>query len=225
MDDKKLRVSQNEKKIENLQKKLVKLNDLKNTTLESDVEKLEFILPSGKNVPLIFYSLDELAAEVGVSYLNLSLKPGVLDELDLSIGPQTKASESTESSEVVTPPSDIPLDGLVNNIEFSITFFGPKENIMEYLKKILNNAPIIKINKMSLSDGGNGIISTTIGVTTFFQPLPTTLGNIDSPIQALTETQSKTATLLSSFSIFKEIPPPFEASSSSLPLLKRGIFH
>ncbi len=196
---------QEKKQLAAVSKKAQKLKDLQSSTLISDFNKLTLILPSEKDVARIFSSLEQLEFENGVVIEGLGLSPGKLDDTQDSQGQPTSG---------------------VGTLTFNMAVSGPQEAILTFLDKLQNSAPFFKIDTIGVTTT-RGTITATLGLSTFYQGLPQSLGKVDSPLPELSASQKKTLELAINFSVLEGLPLELAnelGSPSAKPTLKKGIF-
>lgn len=184
--------SKDKETLNSLENKAKKLTDLKNSTLTVDFQKAEAVLPSDKNIPQIFASLNQLERVNGVQLEDLSLKPGILSK-DTVGGKKGGAN--------------------LENLVFSVSLVGNETSVLAFAENLLKNAPLFNINSVTLT-GSGGTFRLVLGLTTYYQNLPETLGKVNSPLPELSEPQKKALALIQSFS-FNAIPIEAGTSASS----------
>lgn len=199
----------NEKRLQSvLDKKAQKLQSLESSSLLLDFTNLEYILPSKKDVVLIFDSMDRLEAENGVFIGSLSLKPGKLE----SEGQKIDTDETAASG--------------IGTINFSTIVSGPQDGILAFLSNLQTSSPFFKINSISVNST-KGIIVASLNLSTFYQPLPATLGKIESSLSEMSASQKKALETVNSFHIlqltpFKEVTN--QGTPSAQPTPAKSIF-
>lgn len=184
-----------------LETKVKKLTDLKNSTLTVDFQRAESVLPSDKNVPIIFASISQLERTTGVQIEDFSIKPGVL----------SKTGEKKTGANV-------------ENITFNLTVLGSEAQVLTFMENILKNAPLFNIGSITLY-GSGGVDKLTMDVSTYYQNLPENLGKVDSPLPELSESQKKASALIQSFNVTPFIPEQLtQQASPSGELSGKSIF-
>lgn len=191
-----------------LESKAGKLNELKNSSLTSDFQQMEMLLPSEKNIMLIFSTLEILEKRNNVIIEGLSIKPGLIDKGKVQADKKTKTGSE--------------------DLSFIFSVTGTQDSVNQFLDELLSTAPIFTVNKVNLAIN-SGIVDATIDVVTYFQSLPESLGNITTPLPELSATQKKTLETVKRYNAvdtsFEEISGGESASPSALPKVNKGIFN
>lgn len=191
-----------------LESKAGKLNELKNSSLTADFQQMEMLLPSEKNIMLIFSTLGNLEKRNNVTIERLSVKPGLIDKGKVQADKKTKTGSE--------------------DLSFSFSVTGTQDSVNQFLEDLLATAPIFTVNKVNLAIN-SGIVDATIDVATYFQSLPETLGNINTPLSELSATQKKTLEIVKRYNAvdtsLEEISEEESASPSALPKVNKGIFN
>ncbi|MBI2029441.1 hypothetical protein HYT02_03435 [Candidatus Gottesmanbacteria bacterium] len=136
-----------------LEEKLNKLNEIKNSMVLGEFERLEKVLPSEKNIPQLINTLSMLQRDNEVIYEGLVIKPGIID------------SDTVENKP----------------ISFGINIGGPTDKVVAYISKLLDTVPLINISSVGLNTK-DGYTRGTLSVNSFYYPLPSKLGAVDSPL-------------------------------------------
>lgn len=204
-----LAVSQkNSTELSGLEGKAGKLQQLSNSPLPSDFERLEAILPSEKNVILILSSLNTLEKQNNVLLEGFSLKPGKLE-----------SGQSAKDSMIKTSKME--------QMNFSLSLIGSETQVTQFMENMLNAAPLFNINSFNYVNLG-GSVRLTLDVSTYFQTLPVDIGKTDAPLSELSSSQQKTADLAKSFNILADVPPISETTPDGSPsaqtVLTKGVF-
>lgn len=193
---------QDEEFLSALEAKVKKLNQLKANNLISDFQKTENILPSDKNIPLIFSVIKQLELTTGVEVRDFGLQPGIL----------TKEEEKEKNP-----------DKTVQSLSFALTVLGSKDNLFQFMDKILKTGPLFNIGNISL-DGSAGAYKLTLAISTYYQNLPTNLGKIESPLPDLNASQKRAALLIQDFQLASLNFDQFLQSSASAEPTDKTIF-
>ena len=149
---------QNEEILTKLETKRERLVQIKNSTILTDFERLEEVLPSEKKVPVLINTLQSVQRDQEVIYESLSIKPGIIDD---------SASE-------------------VEPIKFNINVGGPPEKVISYVGELLNTIPITNANSLTLNTY-DGFTRAVLSVESYYYPLPVTLGAIDASLPVLSK--------------------------------------
>lgn len=204
------KVDTEKKQLAVMEKKAQKLKELENTSLAADFTRLEYILPSEKNLPVIIDSLSQLELENSVLIEGISLSPGLLNNEDIN-----------NSNKKTNTPED------VGTLTFSIIVSGSQDNLLAFLSKLQSSSPYFKINSIRV-DTTKGLIKASLNLSTYYQSLPTKLGKIDAPLKELSASQKKTLELTSNFLIFSslstQIEPTNQSTASAQPTPEKSIF-
>lgn len=192
-------------KIEN---KAKKLNTLANSSLKFDYEKMEAVLPSDKDGLYIIFSLTKLENDNKVKLEGLSLNPGKLD--------------STPSATTVIKKTE---NKLINNIDLNLIVIGSQDQVLIFLDKLTTITPLFNINSVNFFPHGDQS-RLSIGISTYYQPLPKSIGKYDSSLPELTMEQQNAFNLVKNFQMPETTIEEFlkEASPSSQTAPPSSIF-
>lgn len=188
-----VKTDNDKRQLETLEKKSKKLTELGASSLFSDYERVSFILPSEKNIPAIISALSELEATNNVLIEGIRLTPGFLN---------SKEDQSSDQA------------GGVGILDFSISVTGSKNSVLAFIEQIQNSGPFFRINAIGIQDSGGSFVAV-LGVSTYYQPLPQSLGKIDSRLTELSASQKITLNEISRFKLLQGLPPITEDISES----------
>lgn len=141
---------------------------------EDDIRERLIILLSAvtaeKSVPTIFNTVEGLANLSGVSIADMSLtSPGSL---------ATGAASRQSASEKKIGASSLP---------FSINISGTYDQMRAFVGQINKVRRIFNISSFDLSIAPSGVVQVRLALAAFYQPLPTKVGSVQSPVTPLTQ--------------------------------------
>ena len=172
-------LKKNEAQVENLEKKANLLENQKNDNLLTSFEKLKQILPEEKDVAGLLVSLESLKKDSNISFERFDLKPGLL---------------ATESAEALS---------LQQEFKFQITLLGTYENLINFLTKLENTAPIVSIEQTQIAfQSGKEDVKTNLQLKAYYFPLKEEQLKIESPLPALSSSLKQTHEQLLKFELF-----------------------
>jgi len=170
-----------------LDEKVNILTGIDQNLIKQRVERMERVFPSKKPVVELLASLSQLAADHGLSFGGVTLRPGVLTE---------------------EGGSDL------EDLRFGFLVGGDYISISQFLKDLENVAPLMKIDGVGLTIKTNPLfkrevvsVAAEINVSAFYQPPPETLGPVSTPVSLLTKRQEEILNKLLSFRTFEVILP------------------
>lgn len=155
-------------------KKYDELSRIDKDDMYGKVQKINYYLPSNKDVSILLDTMNSLTSETGLFFESMSLVPG-----DIST-----------ASAAVKKTSD---NGL-SSMDVLISLSGDFKALTNFIKKSKSVSPLILIKSISVSRKLK-VADTTVTrpflyeivVSTYFQPLPKTLGGASEPIKVLNE--------------------------------------
>lgn len=181
-----------------------KLQGLANSSLKADYQQLEAVLPAEKNITLIFSTLEGLEQKNNVTIEGLNVKPGLI-------------SNNQDNKKPKTGPE---------NLTFTFIVTGTENSVNQFLEDLTVTTPIFLINKVNLAMTAS-VVTANVDLSTYIQPLPTSLGKIETPLPELSAAQKKTLETLKSYKAVntsvEQLSENAGSSQSAAPL-KKGIF-
>jgi len=96
----------------------------------------------------------------------------------------------------------------LSKVDITFEIAGPRSQIVAFVKSIPGVAPVILVDSVKLNES-QGTARATIGVKTFWAPLPATLPTVSTALTDLTADEKKTLTTISSLTqpVFLVLPP------------------
>lgn len=159
-------------KLINLTQKAGLLSSLDENNLTEEFRKLNFILPSEKNVDGVMFSLERTGEEASVSVVNVDFSPGLIST-DTAAKKNVATVQKSES--------------------FDLNFIVETklEGFRNFLRELKNSSLAIKIEKVSIEKASVGQISAKINAKVFYKPINLSLGDIFKPLTALNNQEKK----------------------------------
>ena len=139
------------------------LSGIDEKSMRENFVKLNFVLPASKDYVLLFTTLDQLQQKSGVS----------ITRTDFELG-----NVSTNSAKFKNNPKG---DSFVTPI--SVEIIGTIEQIKEFINQLSNlSGRLILIDNIKLTLLDFGLIKASMNGNTYFNPLPKSLGAVESKI-------------------------------------------
>ncbi|MBL7158919.1 type 4a pilus biogenesis protein PilO [Candidatus Microgenomates bacterium] len=172
-------LKKNEVQVESLEKKANLLENQKNDNLLGSFEKLQQILPNEKDVAGLLVSFEFLKKDSDVVFGKFDLKPGLL---------------ATESAQKTSQQQEF---------EFQITLSGAYENLVSFLKRVENAAPITSIEKAQITfQSGKEDVRANLQLRAYYFPLEEEKLKMESPLPVLSSSLKQVHEQLLKFEIF-----------------------
>lgn len=163
-----------EKETQALSGKLTFLTSLHADDLLSRFATLLLAVPQDKSVPTTFSTVEEFAKQSGVSIVDMSLtSPG-------SLASAAAARQSVSEKKIGA-----------SNLPFSLTASGGYDRIRAFVGAINKVRRLFDVTSFDLSIGSTGEAHVRLSLTAFYQPLPTKVGSVQSPVIALTQKEEE----------------------------------
>jgi len=159
-----------------LNQKLAALKGLDQAGLEEKKELLLAALPIEKNVPRLLAVFKILAAKSGVAVEQAEASPGELNQ----------------------PPAHSKNSGLPVLV-FRLKAIGNFQNLTSFLAKIEKTLPLMELSGVSLNQQDGDLFEASLGIKSFFSPLPAKLGPMDQPLPLITSSEEKIYQRLANF--------------------------
>jgi len=189
----KTNLSREKTRLAELTTKLAALEGLDVNELEVKTNVVLQALPVEKDVPQILLAIRGLTQSVGTELRSVQVEPGEI---------------STESAQIKTSKKyDLPF------LVFKITIAGNLEQLKEFLLKIESIAPLMRVDKIDISQK-EGMAEADLDLDTFFLPLPVSLGVTEKQLSSITAQEEK---IYQKLSKLEEIQP-----GESLPSITSG---
>lgn len=169
-------------------KKIKILTNQNPTELKKDLTNSLLALPSSYDTPSLLNALEKLADTSGMSFQGLQFSQSV--------------SAGGSANQTPTPSTTA-----IKNT-FSLSTSADFSRIMAMLKNFENTLPLFSIENIDLRVGGESgeDLSLSFGVSTYYQALPSSLGEKSTPLTELTEAQKALLTELEGYSNYPLIP-------------------
>lgn len=182
-----------EGQIKNLSAKLSFLESLREEELRGQVAELLAAVPEEKSVPTILGTIEGLAQQTVVTIDDMSLtSPGSL---------ATGSAARQSAAEKKIGASGLP---------FSLNASGTYEAVRDFVGKINAVRRLFDVTSFDVSTSGTGETKLRLSLTAFYQPLPSSIGSVESPVARLSEKDRAT---LENVLQFPDVSP-----SSGVPL-------
>lgn len=185
--------------------KLEVLKGIDEVLVSQRVVKMEEVFPSKKPVVQLMGALNQLAAEHGLGFGGITLRPGILSEEKLDPGKNAKKKKSDQAA-------DLSEDLLDLSFGFQIT--GNFDDIEMFMNNLESLAPLMKIDELSLAiksnpflEGESIVVVADIEVLAYYQAPPKTLGSINKPVELLSREDEAVMNKLFGFKTYETVMP------------------
>ena len=188
------------KDIQSLTGKRAFLDALPEDDLQKHVVTLLSALPQEKTIPTLLSTIEGLANQTGVSITNISIT-----------SPGSIATGAATTKEVVDKKI------AAFTLPFSFDVKGTNGQIREFVGIINKVRRLFSVKSLQLSVQKNGEILVHVELVAYYQPLPTKVGSVQTPVSALSQKEEEMlGTLI-------EYPDLSQGYSQSLePMLSEG---
>lgn len=185
-------IQKTKKTIQILGDKAQQLAAIDENELKRKVLLIEDILPSYRPILELINSIQQLALSQNVIFKGVDLSPGKLDDVKDS-----------------------------SRQEFSITFSisGELNQINSFINELKRTPPPMKIETLDLrmpqldplakpepsAQSTTNLITATLTITVYYQPVPTDIGAVDQPLMSLSQDERETLKKIASFNVFPKM--------------------
>ncbi|KKS98399.1 MAG: hypothetical protein UV73_C0002G0113 [Candidatus Gottesmanbacteria bacterium GW2011_GWA2_43_14] len=177
-------------KLVQLKKKEALLTLQNRDVLAEDFARLNMIVPASKDYVLLFSTLDQLQQSTGVFVTRSDFQLGVV----------------STSSALLKKPVGEPSFLLPINLEVT----GDIGQIEIFLRSLTNlSGRMITVNHLQLTMLDDGSVRSSIDGNAYFNPLPKTIGKIDSPLPQIKHEYRQIIERVSQNMVLDRQPPEF----------------
>lgn len=169
--------SEERKKLAQLSQKVAALEGLDINELTAKSDLLLKILPAEKDIPNFLTALKIISQQTNVTLKSLKTDPGAISTV--SAKPKTKEQKGLPS---------VPFDLIVR---------GENDMIKDFLQKVENVMPLMRIEIVSLSNREDNFVEASLILNAYFQPLPQNIGPLEQSISLVTQEEENTYQTLS----------------------------
>ena len=157
-DSKKLKAN-----IQLVEKKDKILTTIDDGNLQNNFVKLNYVMPASKDYVLLFSTLDELQKKTGVEITRTDFELGTVS----TTSGRLKKNNTSNS----------------NMIPISFEILGTIDQIRLFINSLSDlSGRLITINSIKLEVSEIGLVKASMNGNTYYNPLPKTLGKVESPI-------------------------------------------
>lgn len=176
-----------QRQVDALSGKLALLRSLDEESLRGQLAVLLSVIPQEKSVPTIFGTVDGLVTEAGVQITDMTItSPG-----SIATGSATKSTSSTKVKGLPYLPFSLSVAGSYDQIQ---GFFG----IVNKVRRLFT------VENFDLTITKTGETNARIAMGAYYQPLPTKLGEVETPIQNFSPAELATLEKLSTYQNFSQ---------------------
>lgn len=200
----------NKVKLDNLTQKAGLLSSLDQNQLRLKFKTLESALPSEKDIPGFLVAMQKIANEASVSVDKVELSAG-------SISTPSAQAQATTAKSMQTEP---------DLVSAKVTITGTFTGLRQFLDKASQARRLLNIKGVSLGSNAaqkaSGPISLELIFSIYYQLLPTSLGEIASPLPQVTSDEDRIYQTVAKYPLYSTFE---EAGSLSVPVGKSDPFH
>ena len=172
-------------RVQSLQQKIEKLENLDRGELEQQLTAAEQLLPSDKGVFSLVGQIEKSAAASGVLLSRIEVAPGSLSE-SLPEKPAPAPSDAGEGTDV---------GDVAQKVQLKVSLSSDYKSLLQFLNNMLSLSRVITIRDLSVSaasssSGESSQIRISLAFDAYWKPLPKQLASIESPIAELTPSES-----------------------------------
>ena len=178
--------------IDALSQKVTVLSSLDVDSLKQNLRDFLAAVPTEKNVPSLFTTLENLASQNGVSLLDVTMS---------TIG--GIASDSGKSGRTDASGAQL--------VRFSASIEGTMDNVRQLFQTLIAVRRLLAVRSFDMTINGTGTVTAKLEMETYFAPLPKELGSAAGRIEVLNEKEEGVIAKVSAFPNLgqvAELPPP-----------------
>lgn len=158
-----------QKEVQDLSGKFTFLQSVSEDDLRGRLLIMLSAVPAEKSIPTIFSSADGLAKKFGVSIVDMNLA----GMGSLATGAASRQSVAEKKIGASTLP-------------FTMNATGSYDQIRSFVSEINKVRRLFDVTSFDLSIGSTGDTQVRLSLTAFYQPIPTEVGSVQSPVVTLT---------------------------------------
>lgn len=163
-------------KVIDLSKKSDTLEKIDETDLKDKYDRVNYYLPSNKDVSVLMDSISMITNQTGVAFESMRMAPG----------------------ELATPSAKLSAGRDLFTLEVSITVNGDLPGIIKFIQNAEKASPVVKFEKISMgkkskvSDQGSlkPYVFEVI-LMTYYKPFPTEMGKLTDKVNLLSDEDTK----------------------------------
>lgn len=190
------------KRVQSLETKASKLASLDKDTLEKQLAAAEQLLPSDKDIFPLLRQIEITASSSGVLLNKIDVVAGTINQSVAA--PLANANNPSTTA------------GLAPSVQVELSTTSSYSSFLQFLASLGASSRVLAVENLTLSSvsaEGGPQVRSALSLSAFWKPLPSDLGQIEAPIEDLTE--EETAKL-------KEIEAVAVASRPQLPSVALG---
>lgn len=184
-----------------LRKKDELLSTIDGKVYQDNINKLTSILPGSKDYVSLFNTFDNLQLKSGVTILKTDLQFGTISTASGNL-----KKDKTSSAYLIPVKMDI---------------IGDFDQINAFINSLTDlSGRMITMNKISWGTSVEGLYTVSLEGNSYFYPLPSKIGGVDSPLKETNEKDQKILDKVASIPFQIE-----EENNTSLPMGKQNLFN
>lgn len=183
-----------------LEETSVKLSEKASTLSRLDVSQLktqltsaELLLPSEKNIFSFIGQIEDIRNKSGVVITSLSVgsvgqfksDPAKPDAVDAKTGAPAPAPPAADVD------SDLAASVGASVVEMKVSVTSDYRSILQFLNNLYSMARVTNVKDLSFAASPEGQITTTLVISSLWQPLPSDLPSIESPLPTLGKAETE----------------------------------
>lgn len=171
-----------EVRVKNLESKAQLLSQLDKVEQTSDLGHSEQLLPSDKGVFSVIRQIEVSAGVSGVVLNRVDVTPGSLSSDDSSSAGNTQPGAKTIETADAAP-----------KIQLKIALTSDYNSFLNFIANLYSAARVTSVRDLtfssSASPGQTAPLRTNLIINAYWKPLPTKLGQLESPVSKLTDSE------------------------------------
>jgi len=188
-----------------LKKKLDTLTSLDEATLRTNLTDVLSAVPAERSFPTVFETVESVAAQTGVSVVNMSISGGA------SLATPTASQVSAADKKLGT-----------RTIPFSVTINGSLTGIEQFIALIPQVRRLLRIRVFSIAfPKDDRPLTVIIDMDAFYEPLPASIGSVKTVLPQLTDADFTMINRLTSLPLASQesgaLPPPLIGKTKENP--------
>ncbi len=170
-----------------LSDKVKALSVLDQSKLKTQLTSAELLLPSEKNIFPFIRQIEDIRNRSGVVITSLSV--GTVGQFNSG---KAKPDAGAPSAPAPVPPaagadSDIAGSVSASVVEMKVSVTSDYRSILQFLNNLYAMARVTIVKDLSFSPTADGQITTSLVISSLWQPLPSDLPSIEAPLPSLTK--------------------------------------
>lgn len=164
-----------------LEEKVTKLTSLDAVKLTEQISSADKLLPSDKGTFTFISQIENTAGASGVVISSLSVVPGFVGNSNSKTSAVAGSPAPPPSKDNIDPPD-------VSKVSVKMTLTSDYRGLIAFLMNIYSQPRVVAIKDLAVaSQGTTGQVSTSFTLDSYWQPMPTELPSVESPVIEITK--------------------------------------